>query len=48
MAAAVQAGAAAGVSGISVQLDGERVGQLVAPYVSQGIATQVAALGFAP
>jgi len=32
------AGVSAGVSGISVQLDGYRVGQLVAPYVSQRIA----------
>lgn len=32
------AGVSAGVSGISVTLDGYRVGQLVAPYVSQTIA----------
>lgn len=41
MAAAVQRGAAAGVSGIQVIMDAERVGRLVAPYVSQGIARDV-------
>lgn len=41
IAAAVQAGASSGVSGIRVTLDGYTVGQLIAPYVSQQIATQV-------
>lgn len=39
--AAVQSGAASGVSGISVSLDGYSVGRLVAPYVSQYIAGTV-------
>ena len=34
-------GAAAGVSGIMVTLDGEKVGMLVAPYVSQTIAKDI-------
>ena len=38
---AVQAGAAAGVSGIRVTLDGRAVGELVAPYVSTMIARSV-------
>lgn len=41
IAAAVQAGAASGVSGIRVTLDGSIVGQLVAPYVSQEIASRI-------
>ena len=41
MVAAVRTGAAEGVSGIRVFLDGETVGRLVAPYVSQGIARDV-------
>ena len=35
---ATQAGAANGVSGIRVNLDGRAVGELVAPYVSRAIA----------
>jgi hypothetical protein len=42
LGAAVEAGAAKGVSGIKVTLDGETVGRLVAPYVSAGIARNVA------
>lgn len=38
---AVRAGASSGVSGIQVSLDGYRVGQLVAPYVSQAIAREI-------
>ena len=38
IAAAARTGTAAGVSGISVSLDGYTVGRLVAPYVSQQIA----------
>ena len=41
MASAVAAGAAKGVSGISVQLDGYTVGRLVAPYVSETVARDV-------
>lgn len=41
MAAAVQSGAARGVSGIKVTLDGATVGRLVAPYVSETIARDV-------
>ena len=41
MASAVAAGAAQGVSGIKVTLDGYTVGQLVAPYVSESIARDV-------
>ena len=41
MQKAVQAGAAAGVSGIRVNLDGRAVGELVAPYVSTMIAHSV-------
>lgn len=41
MAAAVQSGAARGVSGIKVILDGATVGRLVAPYVSETIARDV-------
>lgn len=41
MAAAVAAGAAQGVSGIRVALDGEAVGRLVAPYVSESVARDV-------
>ena len=41
MAAAVQSGAARGVSGIKVVLDGATVGRLVAPYVSETIARDV-------
>ena len=39
--AAVQNGAAAGVSGIRVQMDGYTVGRLVAPYVSSILAATV-------
>ena len=39
---AVKQGAAAGVSGIRVYLDGASVGRLVAPYVSQEIASGIA------
>ena len=38
---AVQKGAAAGVSGIKVNLDGRTVGELVAPYVSAAIARDI-------
>ena len=38
MQRAAQAGTAAGVSGIRVNLDGRAVGELVAPYVSRAIA----------
>ena len=38
---AVKTGAAAGVSGIQVTLDGAVVGSLVAPYVSQAIASNI-------
>lgn len=38
---ATRAGAAAGVSGIRVTLDGVTVGRLVAPYVSESIARDV-------
>jgi hypothetical protein len=41
MASAVQKGAAAGVAGIRVQLDGRTVGELVAPYVSTMIARDI-------
>ena len=41
MQAAVQAGAASGVSGIKVTLDGYTVGTLVAPYVSTIIARDI-------
>ena len=41
MQKAVQAGAAAGVSGIRVNLDGRAVGELVAPYVSTVIARSI-------
>ena len=41
MASAVAAGAAKGVSGITVQLDGYTVGKLVAPYVSETVAREV-------
>jgi len=41
MATAVQRGAAAGVAGIRVQLDGRTVGELVAPYVSTIIARDI-------
>ena len=41
MAAAVQKGAAAGVAGIRVQLDGRAVGEMVAPYVSTIIARDI-------
>ena len=41
MAAAVQKGAAAGVAGIQVRLDGRTVGELVAPYVSAVIARDI-------
>ena len=41
MSNAVAAGAAKGVSGITVQLDGYTVGRLVAPYVSETIARDV-------
>lgn len=41
MLSAVAAGASAGVSGISVLLDGYKVGQLVAEYVSQEIAKDI-------
>ena len=39
--AAVKQGAAQGVSGIRVNLDGRTVGELVAPYVSQKIAEYI-------
>lgn len=39
--AAVEAGAASGVSGIQVNLDGEKVGTLVAPYVSEQLARDI-------
>lgn len=39
--AAVKAGAAQGVSGIQVLLDGATVGRLVAPYVSETVARDV-------
>ena len=38
---AVESGAKKGVSGIQVNLDGYRVGQLVAPYVSEMIASEI-------
>jgi len=41
MQKAVQAGAAAGVSGIQVRMDGRAVGELVAPYVSTIIARSI-------
>ena len=41
MLQAVASGAAAGVSGISVNLDGQKVGVLVAPYVSEEIARDI-------
>ena len=41
MSSAVAAGAARGVSGITVQLDGYTVGKLVAPYVSETVARDV-------
>ena len=41
MVKAVASGAAAGVSGIVVNLDGEKVGMLVAPYVSESIARDI-------
>ena len=41
VAAAVKSGAAQGVSGIKVYLDGVEVGRLVAPYVSETIARDV-------
>ena len=41
MSSAVAAGAAKGVSGITVQLDGYTVGRLVAPYVSETVARDV-------
>lgn len=41
MSKAVASGAAAGVSGITVNLDGQKVGILVAPYVSQEIARDI-------
>ncbi len=41
MSSAVAAGAAKGVSGITVQLDGYTVGRLVAPYVSEAVARDV-------
>ena len=42
MQKAVAAGAAAGVSGIRVTLDGRTVGELVTPYVSEAIARDIA------
>ena len=42
MQRAVAAGAAAGVSGIQVTMDGRTVGELVAPYVSEAIARDIA------
>lgn len=39
---AVQRGAAQGISGIRVSLDGRTVGELVAPYVSAAIARDIA------
>ena len=41
MLQAVASGAAAGVSGITVNLDGQKVGVLVAPWVSQEIARDI-------
>ena len=41
MQKAVAAGAAAGVSGIRVTLDGAAVGRMIAPYVSSLIAAQI-------
>jgi len=41
MASAVQRGAAAGVAGIQVRLDGRAVGEMVAPYVSTIIARDI-------
>lgn len=41
MSKAIASGAAAGVSGISVLLDGQRVGELVAQYVSEAIARDI-------
>lgn len=41
MQRAVEAGARAGVSGINVNLDGATVGRLVAPYVSEYIASEM-------
>ena len=41
MLQAVASGAAAGVSGITVNLDGQKVGVLVAPYVSEEIARDI-------
>ena len=41
MQRAVEAGARAGVSGINVNLDGAAVGRLVAPYVSEYIASEM-------
>lgn len=41
MATAVQRGAAAGVAGIQVRLDGRTVGEMVAPYVSTIIARDI-------
>ena len=38
---AVQRGAAAGISGIRVSMDGRAVGELVAPYVSAAIARDI-------
>ena len=41
MQSAVQRGAAAGVAGIQVRLDGRAVGEMVAPYVSTSIARDI-------
>ena len=41
MVSAVQRGAAAGVAGIQVRLDGRAVGEMVAPYVSTIIARDI-------
>ena len=41
MQSAVQRGAAAGVAGIQVRLDGRAVGEMVAPYVSTIIARDI-------
>ena len=41
VASGAASGAAAGVSGISVNLDGQKVGVLVAPYVSEEIARDI-------
>lgn len=41
LAAAVKSGAAAGVSGIRVYMDGAEVGRLVAPYVSEEVARDI-------